>query len=57
MIYIEIRIGRGGYGFCVHRLLRSNFTPEIAQPTFQRRINVVSTLWINVEITLIRHWK
>ena len=23
------------------------------QPTFQRRINVVSTLWINVEITLI----
>ena len=28
-----------------------------SQPTFQRRINVVSTLWINVEITLIRHWK
>ena len=26
-----------------------------AQPTFQRRINVVSTLWINFEITLIRH--
>ena len=26
---------------------------EVAQPTFQRRINVVSTLWINVEITLI----
>ena len=23
------------------------------QPTFQRRINVISTLWINVEITLI----
>ena len=28
-----------------------------AQPTFQRRINVVSTLWINVEIMLIRRWK
>ena len=28
-----------------------------SQPTFQRRINVVSTLWINVEITLIRRWK
>ena len=27
------------------------------RPTFQRRINVVSTLWINVEITLIRSWK
>ena len=24
------------------------------QPTFQRRINIVSMLWINVEITLIR---
>ena len=31
--------------------------PYISQPTFQRRINVVSTLWINVEITLIRRWK
>ena len=30
---------------------------EIFQPTFQRRINVVSTLWINVKITLIRRWK
>ena len=28
-----------------------------SQPTFQRRINVVSTLWINFEITLIRRWK
>ena len=27
------------------------------QPTFQRRINVASTLWINFEITLIRDWK
>ena len=26
----------------------------VTQPTFQRRINVVSTLWINVEITLIQ---
>ena len=32
-------------------------TSVITQPTFQRRINVVSTLWINVEITLIRRWK
>ena len=24
------------------------------QTTFQRRINVVSTLWMNVEITLIQ---
>ena len=30
---------------------------QYSQPTFQRRINVVSTLWINVEITLIRRWK
>ena len=30
---------------------------DITQPTFQRRINVVSTLWINVEITLIWRWK
>ena len=30
---------------------------ESTHPTFQRRIIVVSTLWINVEITLIRHWK
>ena len=28
-----------------------------SQPTFQRRLNVVSTLWINVEITLIRRCK
>ena len=27
------------------------------QPTIQRRMNLVSTLWINVEITLIRRWK
>ena len=30
---------------------------SLTQPTFQRRISVVSTLWINVEITLIRRWK
>ena len=29
----------------------------LTQPTSQRRINVVSTLWINVEITLIWLWK
>ena len=28
-----------------------------SKPTFQRRINVVSTLWINVGIMLIRRWK
>ena len=28
-----------------------------AQPTFWRRINVFSTLWITVEITLIWRWK
>ena len=28
-----------------------------SQPTFQRQINVVSTMWINVKITLIRRWK
>ena len=34
------------------------FLPVVStHPTFQRRINVVSTLWINVEITLIRHLK
>ena len=27
------------------------------QPTFQRRISVVSTLWINVEIMFILRWK
>ena len=26
------------------------------RPTFQRLINVIWTLWINVEITLIRRW-
>ena len=30
---------------------------KLFQPSFQGRINVVSTLWINVEITLIRRWK
>ena len=33
------------------------YSSDHTQPTFQRRINVVSTLWINVEITLIRRWK
>ena len=27
------------------------------QPTFQRRNDVISTLWISVKITLIRRWK
>ena len=30
---------------------------EATQPTFQSRLNIVSTLWINVEITLIWRWK
>ena len=30
---------------------------HFSQPTFQRRINVVSTLVHNVETTLIRRWK
>ena len=30
---------------------------SIYQTIFQRRINVVTTLWINVEITLIQHRK
>ena len=29
-------------------------TMNYTQATFQRRINVVSTLWMNVEITLIQ---
>ena len=32
----------------------NNDVKASTQPTFQRRINFVSTLWINVEITLIR---
>ena len=27
------------------------------QPTFQRRVNIVSMLWLKVELTLIRRWK
>ena len=34
-----------------------SFNSKFPQPIFQRRINVVSTLWVNVEITLIRRWK
>ena len=37
--------------------LRINFFIDTTQPTFQRPINVVATLWITVEITLIRRWK
>ena len=29
IIYIEIRVGRAGFVFCVRRLVRSNFTLEI----------------------------
>ena len=35
----------------------SNAELDTAQPTFQCRINVVSTLWINVEMTLMQRWK
>ena len=38
-----------------NRMIQQEFLKLLTtQPTFQRRINVVSTLWINVEITLIR---
>ena len=37
--------------------LRINFFIDTAQPTFHRRINVVSRFWITVEATLIRRWK
>ena len=37
--------------------LRINVFMDTVQPTFQRRINVVSTLWIAVETTLIWRWK
>ena len=41
-----------------NRMIQQEFlTLLTTQPTFQRRINVVSTLWINVEITLIQRWK
>ena len=33
--------------------VETNSYGQLPQPTFQRRINVVSTLWINVEIMLI----
>ena len=36
---------------------KTYFLAYISQPTFQRRFNVVSMLWINVEITLMRCWK
>ena len=29
---------------------------KVTQPAFQRRINVVSTLWINVENNLKQRW-
>lgn len=45
--------------FCVENLYRSqtHFGNLNKQPTSQRRITVVSTLWINGETTLIRLWK
>ena len=42
---------------CLYLKCSPNCNKYSSQPTFQRRINVVSTLWINVEITLIRRWK
>ena len=45
-----------GYGALLVPLLieKPPFNLRQTQPTFQRWVNVVSTLWINVEITLIR---
>ena len=40
----------------IYKLFDWKCRTAISQPTFQRRINVVSTLWINVEIALIRRW-
>ena len=37
--------------------LRINFFIDTTLPTFQPQINVVSTLCITVQITLIRRWK
>ena len=45
--------------FFVENLYRNqtHFGNLNKQPTIQRQITVVSTLWINVQITLIRRWK
>ena len=40
----------------IYKLFDWKCRAAISQPKFQRRINIVSTLWINVEITLIRCW-
>ena len=37
--------------------LRTNVVIDTTLPTFQRWINVVSTLWITVQIKLILRWK
>ena len=37
--------------------IRIIFFIDTILPTYQRRINVVSTLWITIQITLIRCWK
>ena len=37
--------------------LRINVVIDTTLPTFQRWINVVSTLWITVQIKLILRWK
>ena len=42
-------------GDLLDKLRKQDLIPIPAN--IQRRINVVSTLWINVEITLIRSWK
>ena len=56
------------FSFCITRTslylvkqakasLKFSWRSRLTQPVFQRPINVVSMLWINVEITLIRRWK
>ena len=37
--------------------LRINFLIDTIQPAFQCQINIVLTLWMAVEITLIQRWK
>ena len=58
------RISENAFGILANhwRVFRKPFLLEpekvnYTQPTFQRWINVVSTLWINVEKTLIWRWK
>ena len=43
-------------GFVILTFFGAEYGKDLSQPTFQSRINVVSTFWINIRITLIRRW-